>query len=244
MAAMRLPREPSCPTLVTRHALNAAIMAAILGLLSGCGLPFEKHEVQSRPPIPKISDYNANDQYPPPNPPPPITTMWVGDSYVYLGAWDAWFVGSVNAGEGGDTIGMVLARVQAMTSVPPTVYVWCGINDLNAGVPRSESMVAFAQLINRLHALGAARIICLSTLPLAQVFITYYGVFNTPDVIDTLDAQLQIVATTNGAEWKDIRSAVAEPDGWCSPQYSMATGIHLNEQGYGRVLALLMSNPG
>lgn len=194
----------------------------ILALLSGCGLN-----------TPDTTAYNANlyakalvE---------PVTTAWLGDSYVALGAWDAWIPGSENLGHGGDDTGAVLARMPP--SVPATVYLWCGANDINDGTPRAATLATYGAIIDALRNSGATRVVCLSVLPYAKTFPVVFDVGYDPTMTNGLDDQLQAVAVAHGAEWIDLRPAIVDKDGWVS--YSMPAGIHLNAAGYARVLTLL-----
>lgn len=210
--------------------MTRALAFILLALLSGCGLQ------QSHSNSPDLTTYNANDGV-------QVSAItdadkaWIGDSYVALGAWDAWFPGSDNWGHGGDTTGAILARMPL--SVPATAYLWCGANDINGNVPRNVTLANYGAIIDALHAAGAQHVICLSVLPYARQFPLVFDIGYNPTVTNVLDQQLQVVALDHGASWIDLRPAIADPDGWCDAGYSEPAGIHLNQGGYARILTIL-----
>ena len=209
-------------------------------LLSGCMGSAGLIENDYKTPIP-AQDYPVTYNQHSDAVPATVTTAFIGDSYVYYGAWQTWFPGSVNDGFGGCTVGQILAQVQAMPSVPPKVYLWCGINDLQTAVNRQVTMANYKALIDTVRAKGATTVICLSPLPLAPQYPWATNHNLGPADFGTLAIQLQDVAVGEQAQWINLWPAVALLTGWCDPQYSQPAGIHLNEAGYDRVVALLQS---
>lgn len=213
--------------------MTRALACILLALLSGCGSHNATTPVPSDP-----ASYNANQDATIPAPPDvPITAAWIGDSYVALGAWPSWFPGSINLGHGGDDTGAILARMPA--GVPATVYLWCGANDINEGVPDSVTLANYGAIIDAAKQAGAQHVICLSALPYAVQFPGVWHVYYNPTVTAVLDLGLESVAVAHGATWIDLRPAIVDQGGWCAGQYSMPAGIHLNSSGYVRILTLL-----
>ena len=214
------------------------ILLILVVLLSGCKVidPFPSthgHPGAAAYPV----TYDGHDA----STPSPETMTFIGDSYVYMGAWQTWFPGSCNDGVPMETVAQVLTRVQQMPSLPPTVYLWCGINDLQDGMPRDATMAFYGTLIDTVKAKGATRVICLSPMPLAPQYPWVTGHNLKPADVGVLCIQLSDVSAAHGAEWVNLWPAVVMPSGWCDPQYSQPAGIHLNEAGYDRVIALLQS---
>jgi len=216
------------------------ILTIAIIMLAGCGYGGLHHEPYHAPGAAAFpTTYDAHDD----SVPNPTTKAVIGDSYVYLGAWQTWLPGAENLGVGGDTVAMVLARVQAQPSLPPTVYLWCGINDLQTRTPRDVTMAEYGTLIDTVRAKGATTVICLSPMPLAPQYPWATGNNLGPADFGTLTAQLQDVANGRNAQWLNLWPAVVLPSGWCDPQYSQPAGIHLNEAGYDRVVTLILSTP-
>ena len=213
------------------------ILAATLLTLTACAHPGQLATDNHRSTV-DLQGYNANLAAGP-APKVAITTAWYGDSYVALGAWGTWFPGSENDGVGGNTIAQVTARAQSAQSIPPTVYVWCGLNDMMADHSYPQIQADYTALVTLLQSRGA-QVICLSPLPPGSQFPADLDCTAlTPASVAQLCQIEQGVAQQLGAQWIDLRPAVVDADGWCDRAYVMPCGLHLDAAGYTLVVPVI-----
>jgi len=157
-------------------------------------------------------------------------TIFFGDSLIANGSWG---VGVGNQGYGGDTVQLLLQRVDIVVNAHPAdVYMLVGINDFWRGASASWIFSLYNGTINILKGAGI-HVTVLSTLkcnPTLQGAICTAA--NTK--IDALNTSL---AGVSGITFIDLNAQLSDANG-LKTQYT-TDGIHLNSAGYAVVYNLI-----
>jgi lysophospholipase L1-like esterase len=154
--------------------------------------------------------------------------VFLGDSITEFGIWHEWFpeLATLNRGVGGDTIGGVLTRLEAALHEPTAISLLIGTNDLS-GFGTSHKVADIAAqmdtLLGRIKSLAPqAPLHVNSVMPRSKALV---------DDVDRLNRLYRDLAVKYGANWVDVWSALAAPDGTLRKDLT-SDGIHLNGNGY------------
>ncbi len=154
------------------------------------------------------------------------TTVFLGDSLTEQGNWAERFpeLDVVNLGVSGDTSEQVLERLNAVIEQKPsTVVVMVGTNDLAWRRSVEQIVRNVESILWRLHhELPEVRILVQSLLPRDR---------ELADRVRDINIHVRQYSPVVKAEWVDLWSVFAEPDGEIKSQYS-DDRLHLNEAGY------------
>lgn len=179
-------------------------------------------------------------------------TVLVGDSLVDFGEWHE-LLGSrrvKNRGIGGDTTKDVLRRIVPIAQgKPANVIVWCGINDLQRGLPRAETLANYTRIVR--HALDASdktRVWLLPALPVnvdryQQRVLPFGTGLHAPTHAETgeLEQRLRELARDNPrVTFVPLEAVLAERQ--LKADYTV-DGLHLNGPGL-RQVALALADAG
>ena len=158
------------------------------------------------------------------------TSMFIGDSIVANGSWGT---GVGNQGYGGETVQLLLQRIDIVVNAHPTdVYILVGVNDFWRGASSDWIFTLYNGTINILKNAGI-NVIVLSTIkcnPTLQGSICTAANIK----IDSLNSSL---ASVSGITFIDLNAQLSDSNGLKS-QYT-TDGIHLNSQGYAIVYSLI-----
>ena len=154
------------------------------------------------------------------------TILFLGDSLIEGGDWDAWFPDAnvINAGRGGDTTDDVLERLDEVTGASPDeIVVLIGTNDLGTR-QTVEHLVRNIETIcvELRRTLPGSRLLVQSVLPRGREFAHR---------IQEANIHLRQFASTVRAQFLDLWPAMALDDGELNPAYSNDR-LHLNAAGY------------
>jgi lysophospholipase L1-like esterase len=127
---------------------------------------------------------------------------------------------------GGDTIGGVLTRLETALHEPTAISLLIGTNDLS-GFGTSHKVADIAAqmdtLLGRIKSLAPhAPLYVNSVMPRSKSLV---------DDVDQLNRLYRDLAAKYGANWVDVWSALAAPDGTLRKDVT-SDGIHLNGNGY------------
>lgn len=158
------------------------------------------------------------------------TTVFVGDSIVANGSWGA---GVGNQGYGGDTVQLLLQRIDIVVNANPTdVYMIVGINDFWRGASATQIFKLYNGTINILKNAGI-HVHVISTPKCNEAMKgTICVAANTK--ISLLNASLSAVT---GIDFIDVNSTLSDSGG-LKAIYT-TDGIHLNSAGYSVVYGLI-----
>jgi lysophospholipase L1-like esterase len=158
------------------------------------------------------------------------TTMFVGDSLIANGSWG---VGVGNQGYGGDTVQLLLQRIDIVVNAHPTdVYMLVGINDFWRGASSTQVFNLYNGTINILKNAGI-----------------HVHVISTPKCNESMKGTICVAANTKisllnaslsavtGIDFIDVNSTLSDSDG-LKAMYT-TDGIHLNSAGYAVVYSLI-----
>ena len=139
----------------------------------------------------------------------------------------------LNQGISGDTTGGILRRLSDFSGTrPQVIYVMAGVNDLKTGVSDRTILSNLQQIVLRLRQTHPqAQIVMQSILPTGVL-----GLSN--DHIYSLNQQLRVIATQNGAYYLDVYSQMTDGYGNLRPELT-TDGLHLSAQGYATWQAIL-----
>lgn len=158
------------------------------------------------------------------------STVFFGDSIIANGNWGT---GVGNQGYGGDTVQLLLQRIDIVLSAHPShVYILVGINDFYRGASDSWIFTLYNGVINIFKNAGI-EVTVLSTLkcnPSMQPSVCTAA--NTK--IDALNSNL---ANVPDITFIDLNSQLSDSYGLLS-QYTI-DGIHLNSAGYAIIYNLI-----
>lgn len=150
-------------------------------------------------------------------------TVFFGDSLIANGSWGA---GVGNQGYGGDTVQLLLQRIDIVLNAHPShVYILVGINDFYRGATSSWIFTLYNGVINIFKNAGI-EVTVLSTLkcnPSMQPSVCVAA--NTK--IDALNYSLSNVPDIT---FIDLNSQLSDSNGLLSDYTT--DGIHLNSAGY------------
>jgi lysophospholipase L1-like esterase len=161
--------------------------------------------------------------------------MMVGNSITEGGNWKKLTGDStvVNRGVSGDITFGLLQRVDDITvRKPAKLFLLIGINDLSKKIPEEvilQNILTFVRLVQASS--GNTQIFVQSLLPVNPGFKNFPAGYNVGEVVLTINAQLQKIATRFNYTYVDIHSSFSDKDGLLQAQYSN-DGLHLNEAGY------------
>lgn len=158
------------------------------------------------------------------------STIFIGDSIIANGSWGA---GIGNQGYGGDTIQLILQRIDIVIAAHPSkVYILVGINDFYRGADASWIFALYNGTINILKNAGI-EVYVLST-PKCNPSMQGSICTTANSKIATLNASL---AGVSGITFIDLNAQLSDSNGLLS-QYT-TDGIHLNSAGYSVVYNLI-----
>lgn len=158
-------------------------------------------------------------------------TVFFGDSLVANGAWPGTNVG--NQGYGGDTVQLLLQRVDIVVAAHPTdVYFLVGINDFWRGADATWIFTLYNYTINILKNAGI-NVHVISTLQCNPAMQGAICTAVNPKVL-ALNANL---AAVTGIDFIDADALLSDVSGLKS-MYT-TDGIHLNSLGYSVIYGLL-----
>lgn len=156
--------------------------------------------------------------------------IFLGDSLIANGSWGT---GVGNQGYGGDTVQLLLQRLDIVINAHPShVYIMVGINDFYRGASSTYIFTMYSGMINMLKNAGI-QVTVLSTLKCNQSMQPSVCVPSNTK-IDDLNASL---GNLTGITFVDLNSQLSNANGLLS-QYT-TDGIHLNAAGYAIVYQLI-----
>jgi lysophospholipase L1-like esterase len=158
------------------------------------------------------------------------STVFFGDSLIANGSWGA---GVGNQGYGGDTVQLLLQRIDIVVAANPTdVYMLIGINDFWRGATASWIFALYNGTINILKNAGI-NVHVIST-PHCNEAMQGATCVTANGKITTLNASLSGVS---GVDFIDADALLSDAGGLKS-MYT-TDGIHLNNAGYAIIYGLL-----
>lgn len=161
------------------------------------------------------------------------TTLYIGDSFVYNWRTPP---GAVNAGYGGYTCNDVLNKFRTLYAGEhwDTIVLWCGTNDIGAGLSSQYYRDTIVQMLWDFGAMHPNRVIVMGIAPpgksetghrpLDRVKAENDWLLNT---VNTMPVHYEIM-------FIDVSRAAA-PDGGVLPDELTDDDIHLNDAGYALV---------
>ena len=167
----------------------------------------------------------------------PGDVVFLGDSMTDMAPWHELFPGLPvkNRGIAGDTVGGVLARVEAVLApAPRAIFLLVGANDLNQGADVAALLDTYGTLVARIQA-GApgTRLVVQSLLPMDPF---RWGV-RAEGAIEAFNAGLAKLAAERGVEFVDLGRQFLR-DGRLDPALTH-DGLHPNGAGYARWHAVI-----
>lgn len=158
--------------------------------------------------------------------------VFVGDSITEGGIWSELFERPDvrNRGIGGDTTAGLLSRMDSLVAMRPRqVFLMIGVNDLNQGVPRTETVRNYQRILASFQReLPDTRVVVQSVLPVASSWR-----WADNDDVRALNRQIEALARAHGFEWVDLHPLFADPAGDLGAGDSN-DGIHLLGPAYAK----------
>jgi lysophospholipase L1-like esterase len=169
----------------------------------------------------------------------PRQNILLGDSLTL------WFPASMLPGRrtwlnqaiSGEKSGGLLGRLYLLDdTTPEALFIMVGINDLIWGGSEADLVYNVRNMITYLQQTHPqARVVVQSILPHGGAMATWEGrdrlAALPPDAIQSVNAQLKLVAAETGAEYLDLYPLFVTGDGFLRPDLT-TDGLHLNERGY------------
>jgi lysophospholipase L1-like esterase len=158
--------------------------------------------------------------------------LFVGDSITEGGMWaelfdrpDVW-----NRGIGGDTTAGVLSRMDTLAAIAPKqVFLMIGVNDLNQGVPRGETLDNYEAILDAFgERMPGAEIVVQSVLPVSPAWP-----WASNEDIHALNEAIRGFSADRGLRYVDLHPLVADAEGWLQADLTN-DGIHLLGAAYAR----------
>lgn len=163
--------------------------------------------------------------------------VFVGDSRVQLAQWQDIFphVSVANRGIGSDTLEGLMERVDTLgIRNPKLVILEMGANDILLKHPLEQTVRMADQAIAHLSA-EAGRVVVLEVIDCAVEPCDR-------NEVAALNVQMRALAQKHGAEFIELNSRLADPNG-LSSRFSH-DGLHLNAEGYRELADILCARIG
>lgn len=137
----------------------------------------------------------------------------------------------------------VLSLTEAFRKAAPNILiVTVGVNGLPSWTEDSfrESYRRLIDLIA--SATPDTQIVLQSVYPIAKERSAKLKNFSM-EKIDRMNGWISAIADETGLPYLNTASALKGADGWLNPAYHNGDGMHLNTQGFNKVLAYIMDHP-
>lgn len=168
--------------------------------------------------------------------PEDVDLVCLGDSITQKFEWQDVFPGwkVANRGIGSDTTEGILARLDSVSALDPTIIsLMVGINDLGSSTPE-ETAVSYAALLDALAVkLPNAVVVVSGLLPVAEAHP-----INNQNV-QALNTALKELCRERSLTFLDLYEAFAGKEGNLRPEYAL-DNVHLSAEGYRMWLSYLI----
>lgn len=172
--------------------------------------------------------------------------IFLGNSIVEYGNWRKLLKDStiVNRGVAADNTFGVLERLEdVIVRQPDKLCIEIGINDISQNIPVEVIVNNITTIVNRVRSKSpATKIYVISILPTNDnVKNEYPDAFNKNGVSDRVNDQLRSKARNGSFIYIDLNNVLRDKQGKLDTRYANSDGLHLNDEGYKRLIALLRS---
>lgn len=171
---------------------------------------------------------------------PENALVMAGDSLISSGEWQAYFPKHtvLNRGIYGEDSAELAARVEALVDLQPAqLFILIGINDLNKGLPLSQTEDNLRRLYSNLdRRLPQCEVTIIGLLPTNPAWkIKLFA-----EDMHTLNALIERLASQYDFQFADVAASLGEFPHSLHADFT-TDGLHLNEAGY-RALAKALSD--
>lgn len=154
------------------------------------------------------------------------STVFLGDSITAGAEWSVMFLGvdAHNRGISGDVTADVLARLDEVTRASPSrIFLLIGTNDLGHGTGDELAVANYETILDRIALESPdTRVYVQSVMPRGAEYRAR---------VDTLNREIQRLATERGLPWIDLGPLLVDDDGSMRNDLS-DDELHLNRKGY------------
>ncbi len=138
-----------------------------------------------------------------------------------------------NRGIRSDVIPGVLKRVSLVTDGKPRkIFLLIGINDISHNLSVGELARRYESLVKEIRKKSPqTKLYIQSVMPINNDFKRYKGLFGREKTVKSLNAEIERIASENGARYIDLWPFLADSNGKLKKSYTN-DGLHLNGPGY------------
>ncbi len=138
-----------------------------------------------------------------------------------------------NRGIRSDVITGVEKRISQVTAGHPSkIFLLIGINDISHGISTAKLAERYERLVKRIREESPeSRLYIQSVMPINNDFKRYKNLTGKEKAIPALNAEIEKIASENGAKYVDLWPYLAGKDGKLNRAYTN-DGLHLNGAGY------------
>ena len=173
----------------------------------------------------------------------PGGTVFCGSSLMERFPIEEWTDGRViNRGVGGYTISEYadIIDICCINLKPKTVYINIGTNDLNDETSDIDKLIAdYTGLLQKImNEVPGVRIVVMAYYPVNDdtddEFMKEELKYRTNELISGVNLRLKSMADELGARFINVNSGITDSEGKLAKKYSV-DGVHINEDGYGKI---------
>jgi lysophospholipase L1-like esterase len=172
--------------------------------------------------------------------------IFLGNSIVEYGNWRKLLKDSaiVNRGVAADNTFGVLERLEdVIVREPEKLFIEIGINDISQNIPVNIIISNITAIVNRVRSGSPhTKIHVISILPTNDNARNEYpDAFNKNDISNRVNEGLRSRASDGSFIYIDLNCVLRDKQGKLSTKYANDDGLHLNDEGYKQLIALLRS---